>query len=81
MREAPDDFFEELKRRLEENRRLYREGSPFRILDTPWARFTAAFLGVNPWKVMVPVALLLTLGLRLIFGRAFSELVLKVLGG
>src|SRR3972149_10652422 len=63
----------ELRRRLVGKRRLYRDESPFSVLDTPWARFVAPWLGTNPWKVMVPTALLLTLVLRLIFGREFSE--------
>ena len=81
MKTAPDLFFGELRRRLKENRRLYRDESPFSVLDTPWARFVAPWLGTNPWKVMVPTALILTLVLRLIFGREFSEAVLRVLGG
>lgn len=82
MKTAPRELFlGELRRRLEENRRLYRHESPFSVLDTPWARFVAPWLGTNPWKVMVPAAFLLTLVLRLVFGRAFSEVVLRVLGG
>lgn len=81
MKTALPEFFEELQRRLDENRRLYRDDSPFSVLDVPWARFLAPLLGVNPWKVMVPAAFLIALFLRLVFGQAFSEAVLRVLGG
>lgn len=75
------EFYEELKRRLEENKRLYKQPSVFTTFDSHLARFVAAYLGVNPWRVLVPLSLLLSLFLRIILGRGYSELVLRVLGG
>jgi hypothetical protein len=76
-----NNFYSELARRLQENKRLYREDSPFSKLDTPVMRFVASYLGVNPWKVLVPTAITVVMILRLIFGSKFSEIVLRVLGG
>ena len=81
-RQRKDNNFQlELKQRLEENRKLYREPSVFGALDNPVVRFVASYLGVNPWKVLVPVAFLLSLLLRIVFGRGFSEYILIILGG
>ena len=75
------DFYKELRRRLEENKRLYKEGSPFVVFDSPFGKFVASHLGANPWKVLIPVSALVVLILRLLWGRNFSELVLRILGG
>ena len=45
------DFFSELQKRLDENKRLYKTSSP--LHQSELMRFTASYLGVNPWKVMV----------------------------
>lgn len=75
------DFSKELRRRLEENRRLYGERSPFVIFDSPFGKFVASHLGVNPWKVLIPASFIVVFLLRVVFGSHFSELVLRVLGG
>lgn len=75
------DFYSELRLLLSENKKLYGGDSVFGYLDTPFGRFVAAQLGVNPWKILVPVAAGIAVFLRLVFGRRFSELVLRVLGG
>lgn len=75
-----EKFYSELEKRLHENRRLYR-GFGFGVLDSGWMRFVASYLGVNPWKVFIPVAMTGALIGRLVFGRAFTEYVLRLLGG
>ncbi len=75
------DFYSQLQHRLDENKRLYREGSPFVVFDTRFGRFVASRLGVNPWKVLIPVSAIGVLALRLFLGPQFSESVLRVLGG
>lgn len=74
------DFYSELQRRLEENRKLYRE-TPFVVFEGSFAKFVASNLGVNPWKILVPVSALSVLFLRLVLGERFSDIVLRVLGG
>lgn len=75
------DLYFELQKRLEENKQLYRESSVFSVLDSSMMRFVASHLGVNPWKVLVPASLLISLFLRLIMGGIYSEIVLRILGG
>lgn len=75
------DFYSELQRRLEENKRLYRGDFPFVVFDSPLGKFVASYLGVNPWKVLIPIAAVVVLFLRLLFGLPFTEFVLRVLGG
>jgi hypothetical protein len=75
------NFYEELRRRLEENQRLYRGDFPFVVFDTPFGKFVASYLGVNPWKVLMPISFVVVVFFRVLLGRAFSELVLRVLGG
>lgn len=79
-RRRGENFQSLLQKRLEENKKLY--GDPgFLVLDNPLMRFAASYLGVNPWKILVPAAFVLTLAMRLILGPAYSETVLRILGG
>lgn len=56
-----------------------------RILDTElmpsWAKGMGEWLVVNPWRVMVPMSGILYLGLRILYGQNFRELILAVFGG
>lgn len=81
LSKRPDDFGAELRRRLEENKRLYRGGTPFVIFDSPFGRFVASYLGVNPWKVLIPVSFVTVLLIRAVVGMRFPEFVLRILGG
>jgi hypothetical protein len=78
---SKSNFYKELQRRLEENKRLYRGDSPFVVFDSVLGKFVASYLGVNPWKVLIPFSLVIVIFFRFFLGRTFSELVLKVLGG
>lgn len=78
---SKSEFHWELQRRLEENKRLYREHSPFVVFDSPFGKFVASHLGTNPWRVLIPVSFLFILMLRIVFGAHFSEFVLRILGG
>ena len=74
-------FYGELIKRLEENKILYKEASVFTVFNSPFARFAAGYLGVNPWKVIIPISLLITMVLRMVLGLAYSEFILRVMGG
>lgn len=73
-------FYRELQSRLQENKRLYR-GAGGGVRETPILKFAAAYLGVNPWKVIFPVSAGLTILIWLAAGEAFPEGVLRILGG
>lgn len=75
------DFYSELRWRLKENKKLYEQPSAFVIFDSAFGKFIASHLGVNPWKVLIPIAFVVVVFCRFLVGRYFSELVLRVLGG
>ena len=83
MKKASEEqsFYKELEKKLAENRKLYAKTSIFQAMDNPLGRFIASYLGTNPWKVIVPASLLVSIFLRLVLGRKYSELVLRALGG
>lgn len=79
-RKEKSKFYRELETRLKENKRLYTNKGGGRG-ETSLMKFTAAYLGVNPWKVLIPLSFFLTLMIRIIAGPEYLELVLRVLGG
>lgn len=70
------DFLKLLEDRAKEQESLIRR-MPFQSLFTA----TSLWLGEHPWRLLIPLAFLLTLAFRLIFGLAYYELVLKIFGG
>ncbi len=74
------EFYRELQRRIGENKQLYSESS-FHLPDSSCMRFVATYLGVNPWKVIIPVAGIIVLLFRVVLGTSFAEFILDILGG
>ncbi len=71
MRES--DFLLELERRTRENESLIKKsGGAFML---------SLWFGEHPWRILIPLAFLLSLLFRAIFGNAYSELVLWIFGG
>lgn len=79
MKKRKWDFSGALLSRLDENRKLYEE--QLGVSETRGFKFVASSMGVNPWRVIMPVSFGLILLLRLLLGRGFVELVLRVSGG
>lgn len=69
-------FLQELERRGSEERKLLHTE-----LLPAWARGLGDWLVVNPWRVLIPLAILLYGICRLFYGAHFSELILKLFGG
>ena len=46
-----------------------------------WAKGMGEWLVVNPWRVLVPIAGVMYLGLRTMYGARFREIILGVFGG
>ena len=68
-----NDFLLELEKRASENERLIKNSG---------AAFIISFwFGEHPWRILIPLAFLLSLLLRIIFGRAYFEIVLWIFGG
>lgn len=66
-------FLSQLKKRAEEQEQLIK-GSPPILLKV------SLFLGKNPWRVIIPLSILLSLLLRFVLGHGYLELVLKIFG-
>jgi len=70
------DFILELEGRAREQKKLV--GSE---LLPKWAKGIGEWLVVNPWRVLVPSAVLIYLGLRAGVGVGFREVILAIFGG
>lgn len=46
-----------------------------------WARGIGVWLAVNPWRVLVPLATILYLFFRFIWGVSYREFILGLFGG
>lgn len=60
-------------------------GEQHRLIETQmipeWTRGIGDWLAVNPWRVLVPLSLILYLILRLILGLNYREFILGLFGG
>lgn len=46
-----------------------------------WAKFLGGWLGVNPWRAIVPLSIIVYLTLRVLLGESFVDGVLNLYGG
>lgn len=46
-----------------------------------WARGLAGWLAINPWRVLVPISVLVYVLLRRVYGSGLRELILGLFGG
>lgn len=70
------DFLKQLEHKAEEQRKL----AGTEILPG-WAVGVGEWLVVNPWRVLVPLSVIIYVGLRLIAGSVTREVVLGLFGG
>jgi hypothetical protein len=73
---AENSFIQELESKAKEQQRLVQTE-----IIPEWAKGFGGWLAVNPWRVLVPVSVLLYLVLRIIIGTPYRELVLGLFGG
>lgn len=76
MRVTEREFLQILEKKATEQRKLIKSG----ILPS-WLSFVGEWLGVHPWRVVVPMAALVYVGLRMMGGELIREFVLGVFGG
>ncbi|MDP3941098.1 MAG: hypothetical protein Q8Q49_02185 [bacterium] len=70
------EFLELLEKRAKEQEQLIKQ-MPLRrvfLLSSLW-------FGQHPWRILIPVALVLSLLFRWMLGYKYYELVLKIFGG
>lgn len=76
MIRSEQKFLEILEKKSQEERKVVESG----ILPE-WASIVGFWLGVHPWRVLVPVSGLLYLGMRAYYGVYLRELILALFGG
>lgn len=69
-------FLELLEKRADEQEQLIRQIPLQRVFLT-----SSLWLGSHPWRILIPLALLLTMLFRTILGYRYYELILKIFGG
>lgn len=69
-------FITELEKRAESQRKLVNTE-----IIPDWARGMGAWLATNPWRVVVPVAVIVYVVARLIVGVEYREFILGLFGG
>lgn len=74
MRES--SFIAELEKRAELQKKLVNTE-----IIPDWARGMGNWLATNPWRVVVPVAVIVYLFIRLIGGVEYREFILGLFGG
>lgn len=70
------EFLEELERRAKEQEQILTQMPYEKVFIT-----TSLWLGQHPWRILIPLAVILTLLFRLILGYRYYELILKMFGG
>ncbi len=73
---AESSFIQDLELKAREHQRLVQTE-----IIPDWAKGLGGWLAVNPWRVLVPVAAILYLGLRFALGIPYREFILGLFGG
>lgn len=73
---AENNFILELERKAQEQHKLVKTQ-----MIPDWARGIGGWLAVNPWRVLVPLAIIIYFGLRALLGTQFREFILGLFGG
>jgi len=70
------EFLHELEKRAKEQEAMLK-GMPLQKAFVT----TSLWFGQHPWRILIPLAFLLTLLFRFILGYRYYELILKIFGG
>jgi hypothetical protein len=70
------DFIEELEEKAREQQLIVKTE-----MIPVWAKGIGDWLVVNPWRVLVPIAAMVYLILRIVFGNDYLEFILGLFGG
>lgn len=70
------NFIQELEKKAGEQKRLLET----EILPD-WAKGAGEWLVVNPWRVLVPLASIMYLVSRIMYGERLREMILALFGG
>lgn len=70
------NFIQELESRAVEQQRLVQTE-----LIPDWAKGLGDWLALNPWRVLIPLSVLVYVFLRIAYGAEYREFVLGLFGG
>ncbi|MDE2589565.1 MAG: hypothetical protein KGL95_07865, partial [Patescibacteria group bacterium] len=70
------DFLRTLEKRAQEQEKIM-HGVPFPETFTA----ISIWLGTHPWRILIPIAFVITVLLQAIFERRYDTFVLRLLGG
>lgn len=70
------EFLEELERRASQQEQLLSQMPYQKVFVT-----ASLWLGQHPWRILIPLAFILTLIFRFVLGYRYYELILKLFGG
>lgn len=76
MSKSERDFLQEIEAKALEERGLVASE-----IIPGWARGLGEWLVVNPWRVLIPGASIMYLGLRIMLGVGYREFILGLFGG
>lgn len=70
------DFLQRLEKRAQEQEKIM-HGVPFPHVFTT----VSIWLGTHPWRILIPIAFVITVLLQAIFEHRYDTYVLRLLGG
>lgn len=69
------EFIKTLQERAKEQEKLIRDMPMHRVFYS-----ISFWFGNHPWRILVPLAIIITLALRLIYGKPYDDFVLNIFG-
>jgi len=69
------EFIKKLQERAKEQEKLIRSMPMPRIFSS-----ISFWFGNHPWRILVPIAIILTLVFHLAYGKPYDEFILKIFG-
>ncbi len=68
-------FIEQLQQRAKEQEKMLKDMPMPKVFSS-----VSLSLGNHPWRILIPLAILLTLVFHLILGKPYDEFILKIFG-
>ena len=69
------EFIKKLQERAKEQEKLIRDMPMHRVFSS-----VSFWFGNHPWRILVPVAIILTLIFHFAFGKPYDDFILKLFG-
>jgi hypothetical protein len=69
------EFIKKLRERAKEQEKLIKSIPMPRVFSS-----VSVWLGNHPWRILVPIAIILTLIFRLSYGKSYDDFILNIFG-